>query len=498
MRRLQATQRRQQQEQDLARREIQELIAESGVAIFIRGHRAVAGHTEYSIFSQLCQGGEEYRSQHRFNDFLQLHAELPLMSAFPVAKTMIVTDAVKTERVYQLQAYLRKAAAACNNRFGGLTPALRDFLRIPGDAASPPLHQLSSAMASLNVATPVATPVASDSRRMPVAPVATPVGAGASASGRPSVEPHTARSRQAEISRRHQKTAAALDEDGFAMRPLDEREDRATWSALAQFLTTSDQAQLGKGKDVTRAYGEYNELRLVSAWHIEHPRSLQRYEAAKEIVLQDMKLLDRKSVHSFGMPPRGLPVATASAAARFNATPAASESFLLHGTNSSVLLSLLKNGLNERYSGSNAGTAFGDGVYLAEDVAKTDQYAAPDVRFDGSSELHRRLYGNTNRHQGSVFYVLVCRVLLGYPARTQQAGQRATHMETGEHLFPIGFRELSTIPNVTPPTNYHSLIAELGQAIVRYREFVVFRGEYVCPEYLLAYQRCRNGNVVTV
>ena len=54
-------------------------------------------------------------------------------------------------------------------------------------------------------------------------------------------------------------------------------------------------------------------------------------------------------------------------------------------------------------------TAFGDGVYLAEDVAKTDQYGAPDVRFDPASELHKRLYGKHYRHEGSVFYVLLCR-----------------------------------------------------------------------------------------
>ena len=119
-----------------------------------------------------------------------------------------------------------------------------------------------------------------------------------------------------------------------------------------------------------------------------------------------------------------------------------------------------------------------------------------DAVWQGSSELHRRLYGDSNRHQGSVFYVLVCRALLGYPARTQQYKSNATHMDTGKPLFPVGFRELATIPNVTPPTHYHSLIVELGHTIVRYREFILFHGEYVCPEYLLAYHRCHNGRVV--
>jgi hypothetical protein len=40
---------------------------------------------------------------------------------------------------------------------------------------------------------------------------------------------------------------------------------------------------------------------------------------------------------------------------------------------------------------------------------------------------------------------------------------------------------------------HHSLIAELGPAIVRYREFVLFHSEYVRIEYLIAYHRCNGG-----
>ena len=111
------------------------------------------------------------------------------------------------------------------------------------------------------------------------------------------------------MSRRQQKAAAALSEDGFALHPLDEIEDSALWQSLAQFLRTSDAAQLGKGKDVTRSFGEYNALRLASAWRVEHPRARRRYDAAKEDIIEDMNLLDRKGVHALGTLSRGLPVA---------------------------------------------------------------------------------------------------------------------------------------------------------------------------------------------
>ena len=43
---------------------------------------------------------------------------------------------------------------------------------------------------------------------------------------------------------------------------------------------------------------------------------------------------------------------------------------------------------------------------------------------------------------------------------------------------------------------HHSLIAELGSSIGRFREFVLFHGEYVYPEYLIAYQRFKGGSLV--
>jgi hypothetical protein len=77
--------------------------------------------------------------------------------------------------------------------------------------------------------------------------------------------------------------------------------------------------------------------------------------------------------------------------------------------------------------------------------------------------------------------------------RTQQTGPKATSMDNLAPIFPIGFRELSAVPGVTPQILHHSLIAELGAAIVRYREFVLFHSEYVHIDYLIAYHRC-NGD----
>lgn len=173
----------------------------------------------------------------------------------------------------------------------------------------------------------------------------------------------------------------------------------------------------------------------------------------------------------------------------------ANETFLLHGTNPGVLLSILSTGPNERFSGSNAGTAFGDGTYFAEDVGKTDQYVTVDAHHNSKDELHKRLYKHAH-HPGKVYYTLACRVSLGHIVRTQDMGRHSKSMDGVGTVFPVSFRELAAVPGVSPPVHHHALVAELGHHIDRFREFIVFHSEYIYPEYLMAYQRHgRHGPV---
>jgi hypothetical protein len=287
-----------------------------------------------------------------------------------------------------------------------------------------------------------------------------------------------------------EKAHRALDEDGFALRPL-LASDASVLRSLEALLETEHPGWLGKGKDVSKKYGPYDSLKLACAWKVDHPRNLDKYTAGVKRVQKEMDLLKNKGKDVGNVP--GPPVRTSGAAKGFTMKAGANEAILLHGTSPDRLLALLSTGLNERYSGTNAGTAFGDGVYLAEDVGKTDQYVGADSAYDPSSELHTRLYSRTMRHPGDVFYVLVVRAALGYPVRTQQTGPKATSMDNLAPIFPIGFRELSAVPGVTPPIVHHSLIAELGPAIARYREFVLFHSEYVHIDYVIAYHRCDGG-----
>ena len=65
--------------------------------------------------------------------------------------------------------------------------------------------------------------------------------------------------------------------------------------------------------------------------------------------------------------------------------PDVNEAFLMHGTNAGVLINILSTGMNERFAGTAAGAAYGEGLYLAEDAGKNDQYTKVDPQYDGST-----------------------------------------------------------------------------------------------------------------
>ncbi len=208
-------------------------------------------------------------------------------------------------------------------------------------------------------------------------------------------------------------------------------------------------------------------------------------------VMLDMKRIRQGGVTAAGGAP---PITRGVDALPGNPRADINEAFLMHGMNAGVLINLLSRGMNERFAGTAAGAAYGEGSYLAEDAGKNDQYTKVDSQYDGSSELHKRLYAHGARHPGKIFYILVCRVALGHHVRTQQMGRSATSSDTDRRVFPISFRELDTVAGVSPPVHHHSLLPpDPIPPLVRYREFIVFHSEYIYPEHLLAYQRYEGG-----
>lgn len=264
---------------------------------------------------------------------------------------------------------------------------------------------------------------------------------------------------------------------------------------------------LGIGHDVKdpawRAPG-LKELKLAGAWRIENPSLFNSYCAAVESVRQDIRTLERTRVK--------IPSLRTSLdekltefchKAREELRPELNETFLLHGTKPDALTTIFANGLNERFCRG----LLGNCVYLAEDTAKNDQYTEADRKIstvptspdDSIPELHKMLYSSTP-HPQDVYYVVVCRVVMGYFATTFNGSSNA---ETNAGLWAIYQRELAGIPRTNPKIHHHALLAQSARylrvarqptaraaiLLERHREFCLYNAQRIYPAYLLAYQR---------
>jgi len=73
--------------------------------------------------------------------------------------------------------------------------------------------------------------------------------------------------------RAEEKARASMDEDGFALIPLDpnDRKDKRPLETLQALLDNTDARHLGQGKDIREKYGAYDRLQLACAWKIDNP-----------------------------------------------------------------------------------------------------------------------------------------------------------------------------------------------------------------------------------
>merc|ERR1719262_1803890 len=113
------------------------------------------------------------------------------------------------------------------------------------------------------------------------------------------------------------------------------------------------------------------------------------------------------------------------------------EALLLHGTNPSSAMSILKSGFRLNNAGKSTGTMFGYGVYLAECSSKSDEYAYDD---------------GANTYPG-LRALLVCKCLVGNPHVVHQAGDYVAEAKAASNECILGDRET---------------------AVGTYREFVFF------------------------
>jgi hypothetical protein len=259
------------------------------------------------------------------------------------------------------------------------------------------------------------------------------------------------------------------------------------FSTLQDVLAT-DSGQLGKGRDVMEP-GSYSGLMLKCAWRVENLNLWKRYSTELGVVKEEMASLEAQG---FKCPQVRLRQEFYNATSKlpFDANNDINEKLLLHGMKPETVLTILSNGCNARFSNGN----FGMGSYLAEDAGKADQYVKRDTGDDPSlEELHTRLYRKGSvkvEHPGNIYYVMLVRNIMGIAVRTRSGEANVKDMDYNQPVYGTDKKtELATVPNVSPPTHYHSLLVEMGAAVKRYREFVQFHEGRLYPEYLLAYER---------
>eukprot|EP00931_Biecheleriopsis_adriatica_P087170 TRINITY_DN61677_c0_g1_i1.p1 TRINITY_DN61677_c0_g1~~TRINITY_DN61677_c0_g1_i1.p1 ORF type:complete len:514 (+),score=84.69 TRINITY_DN61677_c0_g1_i1:154-1695(+) len=266
------------------------------------------------------------------------------------------------------------------------------------------------------------------------------------------------------------------------------------------------------GRDAVLS-GRYR-LQLAGAWRIENRTLWGKFASERLQVQHTMKVLredsgsqGRKAASVLANVRAGLHLATAPLRALAGFDARINEAYLFHGLgNPAVAVNVCASGMNEHFSGVNAGTMFGDGIYFAEDMGKSDQYCAcadseATVKLNTILCKRRGWMRRSSALDCDVCYVFLARVVLGCIAQVGQ--KRNVRLHTNENIFAAGTRELAFIPGAQTPTHFHSEVAEIDPAYaagrdthtetsgnkLRFREFILFRPTLIYPEYLIAYRR---------
>jgi len=127
------------------------------------------------------------------------------------------------------------------------------------------------------------------------------------------------------------------------------------------------------------------------------------------------------------------------------------EWYLFHGTSASAAINICRSDFKMRLAGSNTGTLYGKGTYLAESITKADEYS---------------------REESGEFTVLLCRVLGG---NVRYTDERTPNPDELTESVTMG--------------QYDSILGDRVKVSGTYREFIIFDTENVYPEYILKYKR---------
>mmetsp|Transcript_54826 Transcript_54826/g.152974 ORF Transcript_54826/g.152974 Transcript_54826/m.152974 type:complete len:571 (-) Transcript_54826:119-1831(-) len=156
--------------------------------------------------------------------------------------------------------------------------------------------------------------------------------------------------------------------------------------------------------------------------------------------------------------------------------PEVNEVWLFHGTTAAAATGIAENDFRLDYSGSNAGTLYGKGIYLAENVSKSDEYGeGPKGAVGEEVEMG---YEAPRPPPGPPpplireSYLLICRSVLG---RVNYSDEKRPD--------PDALRRSCT------DGTYDSVLGDRLKINKTFRETVVYHDDQLYPEYIVKYER---------
>jgi len=207
-------------------------------------------------------------------------------------------------------------------------------------------------------------------------------------------------------------------------------------------------------------------LALVSVRAVENDELWGEYMARREALRQELAAdasdfvpyqVDTMDTEEGGDPAES----AAQSLAQGFATPLlpeVNEVLLFHGTSTEAASKITTGNFKINLAGSNAGTLYGRGIYMAENGSKADEYTQPNA--------------NDER------YMLVSRVLLG---RVFYTDTKDTDPRACEDACLKG--------------KFHSVLGDRKKCRDTFREFIVFDEEQVYSNWVLTYKRVFSKDV---
>merc|ERR1712232_1408333 len=177
-------------------------------------------------------------------------------------------------------------------------------------------------------------------------------------------------------------------------------------------------------------------LRVHKAIRIQNLRNWQEFIAKENEIRTEIQQLKEDEIWAGQRPPR-TQGQLATLGAGCPPDVAANSAFLFHGTNEVAAAAIAHGDFLVDKAGSNAGTLFGNGVYLAECCSKSDEY--------------------TKENTQGLRVLLLCRAVLG-------------NFLYCDDLDP----DSDALVELCSGGGYHSVLGDREKASGTYREFIIY------------------------